>query len=94
MKTIGQRINEFDNMAIQNVRTFNQVFPDVPLTGFNDNDTVTIGDITLNATTRNVTINNTTIEHSFTRRTTSENNYLDYAIDVDDNDDDWLFYFV
>lgn len=91
MKTIGERINLFENGNSNTVKDFNDLFNEVPLTGFGDSDIVSIGDITKNTTTRLLLINDKAIEHSFVRRTQSENsnNLID-----DDTDPDWLFYFV
>lgn len=95
MKTIGDRLNEFENAQEQTVKTFNTIFFEVPLTNYNDNDIVSIGEITSNATTRQILINNIAKEHCFVRRTTSENDYIDFDSNtIDDNDPDWLFYFV
>lgn len=96
MRTIGDRLNEFDNSENPTVKTFNSIFNDVPLTGFNDNDIVTIGELTSSSTTRLLTINNVAKEHSFVRRTKSEEDYIDLADNLitDDDDPDWLFYFV
>lgn len=63
MKSIGQRINEFDNLT--NVEEFNILFKEVPIVGFNDSDEVEIGEITQNHYTRILTIGNKQIEHSF-----------------------------
>jgi hypothetical protein len=96
MRTIGDRLSEFDNAEFQTVKTFNQIFDDVPLTGYEDSDTVTIGELTSSSTTRLLTINNVAKEHSFVRRTKSEEDYIDLSDNAitDDNDPDWLFYFV
>jgi hypothetical protein len=96
MRTIGDRLSKFDNADDQSVGTFNTLFDEVPLIGYNVNDQVMIGEITANATTRLLTINNIAIEHSFVRRTKSEEDYIDIGDSniVDPNDPDWLFYFV
>lgn len=96
MRTIGDRLSEFDNSLEQDVQTFNKLFNDCPLTGYNETDTVTIGDITANAVTRLILINNIAKEHCFERRTKSEDDYIDLCDNLitDDDDPDWLFYFV
>ena len=81
ISTIGTRINLFDSLLVSSVYEFNLLFKDVPLTGFNDSDSVTIGEISKVSTMRLVTINNETIEHSFVRRTKSEEDYLDFNDD-------------
>jgi len=93
MRTIGDRLSVFDNTDDQSVGTFNTLFDEVPLIGYNVNDQVVIGEITANATTRLITVNNIAIEHSFTRRSTNEETY-DIGDNLIDNDPDWLFYFV
>ena len=95
MKTIGDRLSVFDNLSEQTVKAFNDLFKEVPLTIYKDTDIVVVGEITANATTRQILINNIAIEHSFVRRTASENDYIER--DTTDNtvtDPDWLFYFV
>jgi hypothetical protein len=92
MRTIGDRLAIFDN-SDPTVKTFNSIFDEVPLLGYNETDIVSVGEITMNATTRLITINNIAIEHSFTRRSTNEETY-DLGDNVIDNDPDWLFYFV
>lgn len=95
MTTVGSRINTFDNLEEQTVKTFNILFPEVKLTDCNETDIVSIGEITANAVTRLIKINNIAKEHCFIRRTTSENDYVDLCDNsIDDNDADWLFYFV
>ena len=42
--TIGKRINEFDNLDIQTVETFNLMFPECPLKRFHKDDYVIIGE--------------------------------------------------
>lgn len=85
MRTIGDRLNIFDNNQDQSVRTFNILFTEVPLTGFNETDIVSIGELTINATTRILLINNIVTEHSFVRRLSSENDYIDdLATDTDE----------
>jgi len=92
MKNLGDKINEFENLPVQNVRAFNSIFEN-PLTGYDYDDIVEIGDILSGTTTRQILINNIAKEHCFERRTRSEN---DYEISDDDtiDDDDWLYYFV
>lgn len=94
MRNIGDRLNIFDNADDQSVSRFNTLFPEVPLIGHNVNDQVTIGEITANATTREILINNIATEHSFVRRTSSENDYIGDNAITDDSDPEWLFYFV
>lgn len=94
MKTLGDKLNIFDNLKEQSVRTFNLLF-DIKLTGYKETDTVSIGEIASNTNTRQLLINNIAMEFSFVRRTTSENNYIDLGDNtIDDSDSDWLFYFV
>lgn len=93
MRTLGDKLAQFDNTD-QTVIDFNYIF-DVPLKGYSPTDLVVIGDITKNTYTREILINNIAIEHCFERRTTSENDYeIAPSIIDDDNDPDWLFYFV
>ena len=97
MRTIGTRINIFDNAQDQTVKTFNGLFTESQLTGYNDSDIVSICEITANATTRDLLINNIVKEHDFTRSLSSENDYIDIGDNnITDNDSDptWLFYFV
>lgn len=94
MKAIGVRLNEFENATEQNVKTFNSIFTEVPLLFCTNTDIIVIGEITANSTTRELLINNVAIEHSFLRRTNSENDYNDYSIATDPIDPDWLWYFV
>lgn len=93
MRTIGNRINVFDNFEEQTVKSFNQIFDEVPILGYNDSDLVVICEITKNAMTRTILINNIAKEHCFERRLTSENDYIDLDNSTN-NDPDWLFYFV
>ena len=76
MKTIGDRLNIFDNGDNQTVGEFNKLFPEVPLTGYNDSDSVAIGWITANATTRMIVVNNLPKEHSLLPNSQSELAYL------------------
>ncbi len=95
MKSIGDRLANFDDLAEQTVKTFNETFREVPLRNFDNNDTVVIGNITANAVTRELLINNIAIEHCFERRTASEEDYIDLGDNtIDDSDPEWLFYFV
>lgn len=34
--TVGQRINQFDNLPNQTVATFNELFPECPIKSFED----------------------------------------------------------
>ena len=93
MRTLGDKLAKFDN-SDQTVLDFNYIF-DVPLKGYKLTDSVLIGGITKNTFTREILINNIAIEHCFERRTTSENDYeIAPSIITDDNDPEWLFYFV
>lgn len=95
MKSIGDRLANFDNLKEQTVKTFNETFREVPLTNYNDRDTVVIGNITANAVTRELLINNIATEHCFERRTSSEEDYIDIGDNtIDDSDPDWMYYFV
>lgn len=89
MRTIGDRLAIFDN-SDSTIKTFNSIFDEVPLLGYNSTDIVLIGEITTNSTTRMITINNIASEHNFTRRSTNET-FID---NTNDTDPDWLFYFV
>lgn len=61
---IGATINRFETMELQNIETFNELFPNCKLTGFDSDLSVTIGDY--NNGRRNVTINdNIQLEHVF-----------------------------
>lgn len=92
MKTIGDRISNFDNCFEQTVKTFNTLFEEVPLTGYKENDIVTIGEITVNAVTRQILINNIAKEHCFVRRISSENDYIDLCNDSNDDSDELLYF--
>lgn len=43
MKSIGERINEFDSLETQTVGTFNELFPECPIKDFHDLNEVEIG---------------------------------------------------
>ena len=96
MRTIGDRLSAFDNSEEQTVRIFNELFDEVPLTGYNPHNIVVIGEITMNAVTRQILINNIAKEHCFVRRTTSENDYIDFDNNIVGGDDDyeWMYYYV
>ncbi len=94
MKTIGDRLNLFDDLKEQNVKAFNELFPEVPLTNYRENDIVVIGEITANVVTRQLLINNIAIEHCFERRTKSEEDFIDIGDNSVNDDPDWLYYFV
>lgn len=87
MRTIGDRLTKFDNLEEQTVKTFNELFDEVPLTNNKDTDLVTIGEITVNSVTRELLINNIATEHCFVRRTTSENNYIDIDTSIINDSD-------
>ena len=76
MKTIGERILAFDQLETTNVETFNNLFPEVPLTFFEETDSVVIGEITNKATTRLLLVGGVEIEHNFLRTLNSELEYL------------------
>jgi hypothetical protein len=40
--TIGERINKFDNLSVQTVETFNNLFPECPITKFDSEAEVEI----------------------------------------------------
>lgn len=54
---IGNLINKFEEMPEQNVETFNEVFKDCPISGYDPKSTVEIGELA--NTARKITINNT-----------------------------------
>jgi hypothetical protein len=82
MKAIGNRINEFNN-HLTNVKEFNIMFKESQITGFNDDLSVTIGEITKNAHTRLLEVGDILFEHEFIQPLNSEKNYET----SDDNDD-------
>lgn len=93
MRTIGDRLSEFENTECT-VDDFNKIFDDVPLLKFNKTDNVIIGHITKNATTRQLLINNIAIEHSFERRLISENEIIITDDNVINDNDFWMCQFV
>lgn len=95
MKTIGDKLIEFDNTE-GTVKDFNKIFNDTPLRGFSDYDIVIVGEITKNATTRILLINDRAIDHSFERRLNSEDkNIIDINNDSSIDDDYfWMCQFV
>jgi hypothetical protein len=63
-KTLGIMINEFDNAESNTVKDFNDKFYLSPLTGFDDCDTLEIGE-PITSMTRIVIVGNKTIHLDF-----------------------------
>jgi hypothetical protein len=94
LRTIGDRLANFDNLEIGSVREFNTIFDDVKILGYNDFDLVVIGEITKNAFTRQLFINNVEIEHNFQRRSTNEETIIFNDGNTISDNDFWMCNFV
>lgn len=84
MKTIGERIIQFDNSADSTLKTFNEIFTKCPITGFHDGAEVIIGEPHTATTTRIVTVDGLDIIHEFNPRST-----LDAWVDETDKEMTW-----
>ena len=71
MRTLGTRINLFDNNLTTDVESFNMLFPECPIVGFEKYLNVEIGEI-VTANTRLLNIEGTIITHNLTRLLRSE----------------------
>jgi hypothetical protein len=59
---IGDLINKFDNLEEQTVKTFNELFVNSQLVGYNLTDEVSIGEM-MGANTRLVSVNGNVVSH-------------------------------
>ena len=62
---IGDLINKFENLQEQTVKTFNELFVNSPLVGYNLTDEVHIGEM-MGANTRLVSVNGNVVSHLIT----------------------------
>lgn len=67
MSTFGKKIRQFENLQEQNVKTFNEMFPDAKLKGFSLKCEVEIGEILGPETRRILIVDGVEISHEFTR---------------------------
>ncbi len=82
MKTIGERIKTFDNLEVQTVRTFNELFSEVPITYENQDAEITINDCFDKATRRYISFPKGEFRvHDFLRTLSSE---LEYLFDLEE----------
>ena len=59
---IGDLINKFDNLEEQTVKTFNELFVNSQLVGYNLTDEVSIGEM-IEANTRLISVNGNVVSH-------------------------------
>lgn len=72
MKTLIDKINEFESQSKQTVAKFNEIFSTCKLTDLCDNLEVEIGELADSDTTRFLTVGSLIVKHNFTPRTGDE----------------------
>lgn len=60
--TVGERINLFDNLQVCNVESFNNLFVECPLKGFENSDPVIIGEL-LEGNRRMILVGENNVQH-------------------------------
>lgn len=82
MKTIMDKINEFESNSTQTVSQFNKLFPFAKLENLADGLEVEIGEIVDTDTTRYILVGGLVVKHSF------ENKYS-YDILMEENEEEF-----
>lgn len=93
MKTLIDKINEFEALPKQTVEEFNKIFTDKPLKDLMNHLEVEIGEIADTDTTRYLMVGNLIVKHSFAGKKDDNEEELRMPSNVSRNlkDQDWDF---